>query len=92
MSYNARYGCSRCLKPFVGSVGNQDFSGFDRNLWQNRSTTDHRSNASKIRKATTQAEVSRIESEGGYRDTVLLSLPYFSPTRMLVVDTMHICS
>ena len=31
LSYNARYGCSR-LKPFVGSVGNQDFSGFDRNL------------------------------------------------------------
>jgi hypothetical protein len=39
--------------------------------------------------ATTQAEVSRIESESGYRDTVLLCLPYFSPTRMLVVDTMH---
>ena len=46
-------------------------------MWQNRSTTDHRSTAS------------RIESESGYRDTVLLRLPYFSPTRMLVIDTMH---
>ena len=39
-------------------------------------------------KATTQAEVYRIESESGYRDTVL-RLPYFCPTRMLVVDTKH---
>lgn len=89
LSYNARYGCSRCLKPFEGSVGNQNFSGFDRRLWQNRSTADHRSAASRIRKATTQVEVSRIESETGYRNTVLLRLPYFSPTRMLVVDIMH---
>ena len=77
------------MKPFVGSESNQDFLGFDRNLWQSRSTTDHRSAASKIRKSVTQAEVSRIESESGYRDTVLVRLPYFSPTRMLVIDAMH---
>ena len=89
LSYNAHFGCSRCLKPFEGIVGSLNFSGFDRNSWPNRNTNDHRAAASRIRIATTQAEVTRIESETGYRNTVLLRLPYFSPTRMLVIDIMH---
>ena len=30
LSYNARFGCSRCWKEFSGCVGSMDFSGFDR--------------------------------------------------------------
>ena len=37
LSYNARLGCSKCLKEFSGPVGSQNFSGFDRSKWALRS-------------------------------------------------------
>ena len=89
LSYNARYGCTRCFKAFEGGVGNQDYSGFNRSSWQRRTPDQHRVAASRIRAATTHADVARIESELGYRNTVLLRLPYFNPTRMLTIDVMH---
>lgn len=30
-----------------------------------------------------------MESKAGHRNTVLLRLPYFNPSRMLVIDVMH---
>lgn len=36
LSFNARFGCTRCLKQFVGEVGNQNFSDFDREKWSPR--------------------------------------------------------
>ena len=33
LGHNARLGCSRCLKEFLGGVGAKDYSGFDRQCW-----------------------------------------------------------
>ena len=33
LSYSATLGCSHCLKRFEGSIGNKDYSGFDRSTW-----------------------------------------------------------
>ena len=42
LSYNARFGCSRCWKQFSGCVGSMDFSGFDRENWRERTGAEHR--------------------------------------------------
>ena len=84
--HNAHYGCSRCMKHFPGSFGSIDYSGFERSSWESRSPVQDRKIASSILKATTKSEAERMS---GYRPTALLKLPYFNPSRMLVVDPMH---
>ena len=85
----ARFGCSRCLKEFTGSVGSQNFSGFDRSTWPPRSDTPHRKNVEKLLSCKTKTELTRAESELGCRYSSFLKLPYFSPTRFLIIDPMH---
>ena len=63
-----------------------DYSGFDRDNWPRR---QHRRAASEILKCNTKASIATKESGSGYRYTKLLELPYFNPTRMLVIDPMH---
>ena len=89
LSYNAHKGCSRCLKLFPGSVGEQDYSGFDRDSWLRRTVDQHRKVSLDIKACKTKATIATIESTSGYRYTELLRLPYFNPTRMLVIDPMH---
>ena len=89
LSDNAHYGCSRCFKYFPGSAGEMDYSGFDRDNWPRRTVAQHRRAASEILKCNTKASIATKESGSGYRSTKLLELPYFNPTRMLVIDPMH---
>ena len=48
LGHNAHLGCSRCKKEFHGSVGNQNFSGFDRENWVPRDDKSHRHDALKL--------------------------------------------
>lgn len=89
LSFNARYGCTRCMKEFPGEVGSMDYSGFNRENWSKRVETEHRRIAAKIKSCKTKSGKSDIESSSGYRYTALLELPYFNPSRMLVLDPMH---
>ena len=90
LSYTARLGCSRCLKEFSGRVGEErDFSGFERSQWPPRLDTQHRENVKKLRKCNTKSALKQAESNYGCRYSVLLDLPYFSPTRFLIIDPMH---
>ena len=89
LSYNARLGCSKCLKEFTGPVGSRNYSGFDRSQWKPRSDEEHRSNVRKLRKCCTKSELAKREAELGCRNSVLLSLPYFSPTRFLTIEQPH---
>ena len=59
--YTAHYACSRCKKYFPGTFGCIDYSGFNRNSWPPRTTSEHRSVATQIRKAGTLAEIEHIE-------------------------------
>ena len=90
LSYTARLGCSRCLKEFPGSIGEQrNYSGFDRSKWPWISDAHHRENIQELKKCRSKAELTRAESEVGCRYSSLLDLPYFSPTRFLTIDPMH---
>ena len=89
LSHSALLGCTKCLKVFPGSVGNKDYSGFDREKWKARTDADHRSKISQIQGTNSATERNTLESKFGCRYSVLLQLPYFDPTRMLIIDPMH---
>ena len=52
----AKYRCSKCLKPFSGTVGSLDYSGFKVSDWPKRNLKDHRKKSRLIKKAQTQTE------------------------------------
>ena len=89
LSYNARLGCSKCLKEFSGPVGNKNLSGFDRSKWASRSDEKHPENIDELKQCTNKSALSKLESQLGCRKSVLLNLPYFSPTKFLTIDPMH---
>ena len=45
LSYNAKFGCTKCKKDFQGTVGSFDFSNFDRANWPARDGEEHRMTA-----------------------------------------------
>ncbi len=54
-----------------------------------REDIEHRNNIIKLRTCKTSTAHKQAESHYGCRYCVLLDLPYFSPTRFLVIDPMH---
>ena len=89
LGHSASLGCSKCLKPFQGTVGNMNYSGFDRPTWPLRTNAIHRKNVQLVQRCTTKTEKRRKESQLGCRYSALLELPYFDPPRMLIIDPMH---
>ena len=89
LGHSAKLGCSKCLKVFPGSVGDMDYSGFDRSQWQMRGDKQHRENVDKTKKCPTKTGQAKAESMYGCRYSVLLELPYFDAPRMLSIDPMH---
>ena len=89
LGHSAVLGCSKCLKQFPGPIGQRDYSGFDRSLWQARTICRHRRNVSEIRHCRTLAQQNALESKYGCRYSALLDLPYFDPIVMTVIDPMH---
>lgn len=89
LGHSASLGCSKCLKIFPGTVGNKNYSGFDRAMWPARNTEAHRENVKKILECKTKTERAQKESEFGCRYSSLLRLPYFDPCRMSIIDPMH---
>ena len=49
--YQAKNGYSKCLKAFDGSIGNLNYSGFDRTIWTPRNYTIHYAQNEKTLKA-----------------------------------------
>lgn len=89
LGHSATLGCSKCLKHFPGSVGQKDYSGFNRSQWKSRTLEDHRKCINQIRKCTTKMARNELESKYGCRYSELLQLPYFDPIRMTIIDPMH---
>ena len=89
LSHSASLGCSKCLKSFRGTVGNMDYSGFERHSWPIRTNTTHRQNVELVKQSRTKTEQCQKETQYGCRYSVLLRLTYFDPPCMLVVDPMH---
>lgn len=89
LSYNAQLGCSRCKKRFNGTVGEMDYSGFDRENWPRRTGESHRIDAESLLLCVTKSSFEQMKTQLGCRYSVLLKLPYFNAPRMLIVDPMH---
>ena len=89
LSHSANLGCSKCYHNFFTSNGTDYGGNFDRNLWRDRTNTQHRSDVTEILKCTTKTARLSAEKKFGCRYSVLLDLPYFDPVRMLLVDPMH---
>lgn len=53
LGHSAKYGCSRCLKPFPGTVGSMDYSGFSVDTWPPRTGRMQKRKACEIKNATT---------------------------------------
>ena len=77
------------MKNFPGSVGSVNYSGFDRSSWILRTRSQHKTSIVEINKQSNKTNLLNAESRLGYRETILLKLPYFDPSKMLVIDPMH---
>ena len=86
LGHNAHLGCSKRLKKFSGTPVNMDYSGFDRDSWRVRTVA---AVVTRIMNCYTKSAQQKVESETGFRNTVLLKLPHFDSCRMLLVDPMH---
>ncbi len=89
LSFSANLGCSRCYAEFSEGFGCQNYSGFDRSEWENRTNNKHRQDVGKTLRCTTKTKRERMESNVGCRYSALLQLPYFDPVKMLILDPMH---
>ena len=90
LGHNARLGCNKCYKNFqVGGTQQNDFSGFDRELWEERTAKRHRDDCMKIKSCTTKTSSREMESSCGVRPCALLDLPYFDPIKLVAIDAMH---
>ena len=86
-------GCSKCFKsftPLTDAFGSSlDYSGFNRDSWEQRSHELHRRKAFLSNAAPTKKDREVIEHEIGGRYSEFLRLPYFDIVRCHLVDPMH---
>ena len=88
--HSAEQGCSKCFKPFPGSVkSGRDFSGFDRENWPKRCNDLHRKYAEMVRKSPNKTTHEKLATRYGCYFSVLLELEYFDAIRFTVIDPMH---
>jgi hypothetical protein len=83
-SHSSHYYCSVCQCWHKSTVGRTDYDN-----WKQRDTSDMRRHAIQWRDAPTSKEQDRIFNTHGLRWSELWRLPYWDPTRQLVVDSMH---
>lgn len=89
LGHSATAGCNKCKKKFPGSVGEKNFSGFNRVEWISRDNDSHRQECNIIRSSTSKGERETYERDFGTRYSTLLELEYFDPVRMTAIDPMH---
>ena len=91
LSHAAFKGCFKCKKSFpTASFGEKpDYSGFDRENWEDRSHIECKEIGLKHKHAKTAIECKDLEKKHGIRYTVLVTLPYYDAVRFCMVDPMH---
>lgn len=65
------------------------FADFDMSTWKRRTNTECRDHAEEFRNAGSEKEANSLFDRSGVRWSELLRLPYFDPSRFVVVDSMH---
>ncbi|PPQ75273.1 hypothetical protein CVT24_007401 [Panaeolus cyanescens] len=79
----SNYFCSYCL------LKGAEMNTFDYVRWPKRSEDDHRKCAAQWRDAQTEEHREKLYQTNGVRWSELLRLPYWDPTRFVVIDVMH---
>jgi hypothetical protein len=82
-SHSSRHFCSRCLLK-LDDIENLDFEN-----WPARSQNDHQCIAEQWRDASTEESRDDIFETHGLRWMEFLRLPYWDPTRFILVDSIH---
>jgi hypothetical protein len=65
------------------------YGHLDQHLWRTRTNEETRASAQVYKDSTTKVESDAIFAQTGVRWSELLRLPYFDPTRFVVIDVMH---
>lgn len=81
--HSASYFCSECLLKL------EDINDLDIDSWKSRTFEEHCSHAKAWRDAQTQSERTKIFRDYGSKWSELLRLPYWDPTKYVVIDSMH---
>jgi Transposase family tnp2 len=66
-----------------------DIADFDWEKWRRRTFEEHKAAAEQWKNAETKVERDKIFKQHGVRWSELLRLPYWDPTRFIVIDGMH---
>ena len=82
-SHSHRNFCSECHQT-LAQIRNLDYAS-----WKPRSREEHMRFAEAWRNARTEKDRSKIEDDHGIRWSELLNLPYWDPTKFVVIDSMH---
>jgi hypothetical protein len=82
--HSSHFLCTRCDCYHKSTIGRTDCEN-----WSVQDCTILRQRAAQWKAATTQKSQNTLFSQNGIRWTELWRLPYWDPTRMLVVDPMH---
>jgi len=82
-AHSFRLFCSEC-KASRAEINDIDFS-----KWEMRTQEEHREHAEGWRNAQTAAEQANLFKKHGIRWSELLRLPYWDPTKHIVIDSMH---
>ncbi|KAI8989143.1 hypothetical protein BD414DRAFT_327419 [Trametes punicea] len=83
-AHSAHIYCSVCSCSVLNTRGRTDFES-----WTPRDPAEMRKHAENWRDAASKVERERIFQQHGVRWSELWRLPYWDPTRQLVVDSMH---
>ncbi|KAJ3535310.1 hypothetical protein NM688_g6997 [Phlebia brevispora] len=82
-SHSANIFCSLCRLPRA------DINNLDEESWERITPEQHRQLAEQWRQAESRAEQDRLLKQHGIRWSELLRLPYWDPTRYIIIDPMH---
>ena len=90
-SYNAKFGCSKCMKEFpTSSFGcKPNYGEYNCTSWTNRNLSSHIVDAKKYKNASTNAERLSITQSPGVKYSVLIEAPGFDIVRYHIIDPMH---
>lgn len=82
-SHSSTFFCSECNLPV------QDIDDLNTDNWPARTREDHCTHSKAWRDARSEAERARVFEAHGIRWSELLRLPYWDPTKFVVIDSMH---
>lgn len=75
--------CSICQLPL------EDINRVDVDNWERRTWQQHKVHAAEWEAATSEDARRKLFTKHGVRSSVLLKLPYWDPTRYVLIETMH---